>query len=61
MSGIAAAEGTTVRKGDVIGYVGSTGRSSGNHLHYEVRIDGIAQNPSNFMHEARDSMQLAGN
>lgn len=61
MSGIAATEGTTVRKGDVIGYVGSTGRSSGNHLHYEVRIDGIAQNPSNFMHEARESLQMASN
>lgn len=45
MSRIAVAEGQTVHKGDVIGYVGSTGRSTGSHLHYEVRIAGEAVNP----------------
>ncbi len=50
MSRIAVAEGQYVHKGDVIGYVGSTGRSTGPHLHYEVRVDGAAVNPIPYMH-----------
>lgn len=49
MSRIAVAEGQRVRKGDIIGYVGSTGRSTGPHLHYEVRIAGEAVNPVPYM------------
>ena len=59
MSGFATEAGTPVRKGDLIGYVGSTGRSSGPHLHYEVRIDGVAQNPNGYMRDARETVQLA--
>ena len=37
--------GDHVRQGQVIGYVGSTGRSTGPHLHYEFRINGVHRNP----------------
>jgi len=49
MSRIAVAAGQTVHKGDVIGYVGSTGRSTGPHLHYEVRVNGEAVNPAAYL------------
>jgi len=37
--------GQDVKRGDVIGYVGSTGTSTGNHVHYEFRVNGEQQNP----------------
>jgi murein DD-endopeptidase MepM/ murein hydrolase activator NlpD len=46
MSRLNVLAGQQVRKGDVIGFVGSTGRSTGPHLHYEIRLDGRAINPA---------------
>lgn len=40
--------GQEVKRGDVIGFVGNTGRSVAPHLHYEIRKDGVAINPINF-------------
>jgi murein DD-endopeptidase MepM/ murein hydrolase activator NlpD len=52
MSRLAVAAGQRVSKGDIIGYVGSTGRSTGPHLHYEVRMAGVAVNPIPYMVES---------
>lgn len=53
MSRLNVAPGQRVRKGDIIGYVGSTGRSTGPHLHYEVRVAGVAVNPAPYMQAAQ--------
>ncbi|HEY8162515.1 MAG TPA: M23 family metallopeptidase [Methylocystis sp.] len=52
LSEIKVAPGQHVAPGAVIGRVGSTGRSTGPHLHYEVRIDGEAVDPSRFLKAA---------
>jgi murein DD-endopeptidase MepM/ murein hydrolase activator NlpD len=49
LSRLNVADGQMVHKGDVIGFVGTTGRSTGPHLHYEVRVDGEAVNPLPYM------------
>src|SRR5687767_2457449 len=49
LSGYAVAAGEQVRKGQLIGFVGSTGRSTGPHLHYEVRVAGEAVDPTPYM------------
>lgn len=45
LSGFAVKPGQRVKRGDVIGYVGSTGRSTGSHLHYEILANGQLLNP----------------
>ncbi len=49
MSALNVYAGQRVKKGDVIGFMGSTGNSTGSHLHYEVRIAGDAINPIGFL------------
>ncbi|MBX9881785.1 MAG: M23 family metallopeptidase [Sphingomonas sp.] len=49
LSKIIVAPNTRVTRGQLIGLMGSTGRSTGSHLHYEVRIDGQAVNPMPFL------------
>lgn len=52
LSAIYAREGRRVRRGDVIGAVGTSGRSSGPHLHYEVRVGGEAIDPACYLQSA---------
>jgi murein DD-endopeptidase MepM/ murein hydrolase activator NlpD len=49
LSGFAAREGQRVEKGDVVGYVGSTGRSTAPHLHWSLYVNGVPVNPSQWM------------
>jgi murein DD-endopeptidase MepM/ murein hydrolase activator NlpD len=48
-SKLAVAKGERVKRGDVVAYVGSSGRSSGCHVHYEVRIAGRPQDPMKYI------------
>lgn len=49
MSGFAVSPGQMVHRGDTVGYVGQSGRSTGPHLHYEVRIFNTPVNPNKYL------------
>ncbi|MEO1198453.1 MAG: M23 family metallopeptidase [Pseudomonadota bacterium] len=53
LSDIDVEEGDSVAPGEIIGDVGSTGRSTGPHLHYEVRVSGVARNPTLYLDAGR--------
>lgn len=50
--------GALVKRGDRIGAVGNTGRSTGAHLHFEVRMLGVAQNPAHFLKQGDEFAML---
>ena len=54
LSEITAKIGETIQKGETIAHVGSTGKSTGPHLHYEVRIFGVPVNPDNYILDQSD-------
>lgn len=58
LSGYDARVGDTVLRGQQIGRMGSTGRSTGTHLHFEVRINGAAVNPRRFLEARRDVLEV---
>lgn len=48
-SSLAVSVGDTVSRGDIVGYVGSTGQSTGPHLHFEIRVSGTAVDPAPYL------------
>jgi murein DD-endopeptidase MepM/ murein hydrolase activator NlpD len=59
LSAILVKSGQRIRRGDLIARMGSTGRSTGSHLHYEVRIDGRAVNPIPFLQTSDYIVEVA--
>jgi septal ring factor EnvC (AmiA/AmiB activator) len=53
LKSVAVEVGEQIELRQVIGVIGSTGRSTGRHLHYEVRVDGTAQDPAKFLNTGR--------
>lgn len=60
LSGFAVTDGQEVKRGQIIGYVGSSGRSTGPHLHYEVRIRDTPVNPHKYLRETMQQYASTG-
>jgi len=59
LSGFAVSSGQEIQRGQIIGYVGTSGRSTGPHLHYEVRIRNTPVNPHKYLRETMDQLASA--
>ena len=59
MSGFAVTAGDQVSRGQVIGYIGLSGRSTGPHVHYEVRVQNIPVNPHKYLRLTMDQLDVA--
>ena len=51
MQRCAVQEGQWVKRGEIVGYVGMSGRTTGPHLHYEVRLNGVPVDPMRYILE----------
>jgi murein DD-endopeptidase MepM/ murein hydrolase activator NlpD len=60
LSAIAALPGQHVIRGQVIGYVGQSGRATGPHLHYEVRVNNIPVNPLTYLRNTYEKLASKG-
>ena len=60
LSGVVVVSGQHVQRGQVIGYVGMTGRSTGPHLHYEVRINDTPVNPTKYLRKLAPRQDIFG-
>jgi murein DD-endopeptidase MepM/ murein hydrolase activator NlpD len=59
MSGFAVTPGQTISRGQVIGYIGHSGRTTGNHVHYEVRIHNTPVNPHKYLRDTLNGASTA--
>ncbi len=57
LSAFAMVAGQSVKQGEVIGYIGSAGRSTGPHLHYEVRVDNQPVNPHKYLKQSMEEQE----
>ncbi len=60
MSSVAVLPGQHVTRGQIVGYVGQTGRSTGPHLHYEVRVHNVPVNPHKYLRMTYEEAALEG-
>ena len=60
MSSVAVLPGQHVSRGQIIGYVGQTGRSTGPHLHYEVRVHNVPVNPHKYLRMTYEEAAIEG-
>jgi murein DD-endopeptidase MepM/ murein hydrolase activator NlpD len=51
LTGFAVSSGESVERGQLVGYMGASGRTTGTHLHYEVHFNGSPVNPRNYMNQ----------